>query len=138
MLLLFANLQSSTPVPNTPPLPHGVYSMHSLTASCAEEHVYLGRDNTIELRLCINDNPITHTHIIRCQVQVGASLLDSSISPSLFDLTKTDRLVMAFGQSGLIPGRYKSALIIYDSVREHGVVWSKFMINVSPANLEEI
>ncbi|MEF3074124.1 hypothetical protein V2P20_03710 [Methylobacter sp. Wu1] len=145
MLLLFANLQSSAPVippaANTPPLPHGVYGVASLTSrhksiqhqgTRLEETVYLGHDNTIELVLSVDGQAINRTLITRLQLAMGATVLDSDTAPALFDLTRADRLVMELGGAGLAAGRHAAALIIYDAGDPNGLVWGDLVLVVKP------
>jgi hypothetical protein len=95
-----------------------------------EEIVYLLRDNTIALSLSTDNVAIAHNSITRCQVTVGATLIDSNVSPTWFDLTQTDRLVLKFGASGLTAGRYTATLMIFDATHTLGLVWGQFVILV--------
>jgi hypothetical protein len=123
------------PAPSTPPLPHGVYGLRSLSSiqkigENIKETVYKGRDNTIELVLSVDGKPINHNYITRAQIVMVAAVLDSAVSPVLFDLTNVDRLVMELGGSELIAGHHAATLIVYDSGDPNGLVWGSFNIDV--------
>ena len=96
-----------------------------------EEFVYLGKNNTIELSLAVDGKVIDHTTITRCQIICGETTLDSSVSSALFDLTKTDRLILKFGASSLTPKRYDCSLIIFNASNPLGLGWGKLIITVS-------
>lgn len=95
-----------------------------------EEIVYLLRDNTIVLSLSTDNAAIMHNTITRCQVIVGTTLLDSNVSPALFDLSQTDRLILKFSASGLTRGRYAATIAIFDATHTLGLVWGHFVIVV--------
>lgn len=95
-----------------------------------EEVVYLARNNTIALSLTLDNAAIVHNTLTRAQVLVGATLLDSSVSPALFDLTLTDRLLLKFGASGLTAGRYAATLVVFDATNPLGLVWGDFVVVV--------
>ncbi|MGZ4968057.1 MAG: hypothetical protein ACXV8O_01460 [Methylobacter sp.] len=96
-----------------------------------EEYVYSGRNNTIELALSSDGVDITHTGITRCQVKIGTTVIDSSTSPELFDLTHTDRLILELGSSGLSEGDYTAKLYVYDINNTDGIFWGDFSLTVS-------
>ncbi len=95
-----------------------------------EESVYLGRDNTIVVSLISNGEAIIHNMLNRVQALVGTTLIDSSVSPDLFDLTNADRMILKFGQAGLLVGTYTCRLVVYDNANENGLVWGNFAIVV--------
>lgn len=95
-----------------------------------EEIVYNGRSNTIELSLTSDGVVIAHNTLSRCQVYVGATLIDSNVSPAWFDLTKTDRIILKFGASGLTAGRHTATLVIFDAMNPLGLVWGDLIITV--------
>ena len=98
-----------------------------------EEVVYTGRDNSISLKLSSDDVVINHTAITRCQLRIGSTLIDSNVSPSWFDLTQADRLILKLGASSLIAGRYTATLIIFDPGHSNGLVWDELVITVKAA-----
>ncbi len=94
------------------------------------QDIYIGRDNVIALRLASDNVVIEHNRLSRCQVQVGTTLIDSATSPSLFDLTLPERLLLKFGQSALPEGTYLATLIVFDALHSAGLVWGSFMLRV--------
>lgn len=98
-----------------------------------EEIVYLSNANTIERVLTRNDRALTAAEygaITRCQVLVGATLLDSAVSPTLFDLTQTDRIVLKFGSAALQTGKRLATLVVFDDAHPAGLVWDQFSLTV--------
>jgi len=95
-----------------------------------EEIIYLARDNVVALVLSSDGVAITHNQLTRCQVVVGSVLLDSAVSPALFDLSNTDRLILKFGASALLPGRYLARLTVFDVSHTNGLVWGDFFLTV--------
>ena len=96
-----------------------------------EETVYLARDNVVELALTSDGVAITHNELTRCQVMVGLVLIDSAVSPLLFDLSNVDRLILKFGAAALTAGRYSARLTVFDSTHTNGLVWGDFVLVVS-------
>ena len=96
-----------------------------------EEIVYTARDNTIELSLSTNGEAITHTVITRCQAKVGTTLLDSAVNPTYFDRTHADRIILKFGDAGLIAGIYTAKLYIFDVSSVEGLYWGDFALTVT-------
>jgi hypothetical protein len=96
-----------------------------------EEIVYTARDNTIELSLSTNGEAITHTGITRCQVKVGNTLLDSSVNANYFDRTNADRIILKFGDAGLVAGTYTAKLYIFDVNSIEGLFWGDFALTVT-------
>lgn len=92
---------------------------------------YIARDNTIELALYSNGALITHNGITRCQVLAGSTLLDSSVTPALFDMTNADRIILSFGTSGLVAGNYSATLYVFDVNTPNGLRWDEFLLTVS-------
>jgi hypothetical protein len=95
-----------------------------------EEVVYLGRDNSIALSLSSDGAAIVHNALTRVQVLAGATLIDSAVSPALFDLTKADRITLKFRLAGLTTGRYPCTLVVFDTLNTNGLVWGGFVIVV--------
>jgi hypothetical protein len=92
-----------------------------------EEIIYNNRDNSIALALSADGSTINHASVTRCQVLVGATLIDSQVTPALFDLTAADRLTFKLGAAGLTVGRYTASLIVYDATHTNGIVWGQFV-----------
>jgi len=100
-----------------------------------EETVFLGRNNAIKLQLAVDNVVIDHSSIIRAQVEIrnpsiGTTILDSNISPDLFDLTGTDELTLLFGQSMLAIGRYSATLVVFDTGHINGLIFGNLALNV--------
>lgn len=95
-----------------------------------EEVIYNGRSNTIALSLTSDNAVIVHNTLSRCQVYVDAMLIDSNVSPALFDLTNADRLLLKFGQAGLAAGSHTATLVVFDALNINGLVWDSFVLVV--------
>lgn len=98
-----------------------------------EEVAVLNRDNDIVFELSVF-NPLDPSPApivpIRCQVLAGTTLLDSAVTPSLFDLTVANLLTLKFRQSGLSAGRYPAKLYLFFENKPNGVLWDEFVLNV--------
>lgn len=94
------------------------------------EIVYINRDNVIALSLLSDSVAISHDAITRCQLQVGDTLLDSAVTPDLFDLSNNDKVILKLGASTLTAGRYPAKLIVFDLNNHLGLVWGDFVITV--------
>lgn len=95
------------------------------------ESIYIGRDNTIELALSVDGVDLNHTGIVRCQVKIGSTMIDSDVTPELFDFTHADRLVLMFGDAGLNEGECTAKLYVFDANNQHGLYWGEFQLTVS-------
>lgn len=98
-----------------------------------EEFIELGRDNKVVFELGVldplNSNP-PPVGITRCQVLVGSSLVDSAVTPALFDINTPSIVKLQFATAALPRGRHKSSLYIFDSQNTLGIKWADFMLNV--------
>lgn len=92
---------------------------------------YNGRDNAISLQLTSDNAVITHTGLTRCQLLVGDTMLDSALTPSLFDMTNADRIILNLGGAGLAIGTYAAILYVFDGNGPNGVRWGEFTLTVS-------
>lgn len=90
-----------------------------------EETVYLGRDNSIALKLSSDGVDIAHNEITRCQLRIGDTLIDSNVAPLWFDFAQADRLILKLGASALPIGRYTASLVIFDAGHSNGLVWGE-------------
>ena len=95
-----------------------------------EELVYLDRDNEIVLRLSSDGTTITHSGLTRVQLLVGDTLLDSQVTPALFDFTQADRLILKLGESDLTPGRYAATIYVFDDTHTLGLMWGALIITI--------
>lgn len=96
-----------------------------------EEKTYTNRDNAIVFSLSSDGAVITHTGITRCQVLVGTTMLDSAVTPGLFDLTQADRISFYLGTAGIAPGSYLATLYVFDVNNTRGIRWDEFDLIVS-------
>lgn len=98
-----------------------------------EETIYSGRNNIIGIKLSADGVALTalqYAAITRCQLLVGATLLDSAVTPALFDLTQTDRIVIKPGAATLTEGCHQSWLVIFDADNTLGIVVGELLITV--------
>ena len=97
-----------------------------------EETVYLDRNNTIDLSIANADTGITinHAAFTKIQVEVGETVIDSAANPEFFDLTNQDKLILKFGQTTLLAGKYTAWLVIFDADNTDGLVIGKLTIIV--------
>ena len=95
-----------------------------------EEYVYSKHDNIIALTLSIDGIPIDHIGIAQVELYVGAELISSIDHPTYFDTSNSDKLIIKLSDAGIIPGRYKTRLIIYDLNNPDGLVWGDIMLVV--------
>jgi hypothetical protein len=96
-----------------------------------EEIIYTGRNNEIIFSLSTNGNPINHSLITRCQVKVGATMIDSQTSPNLFSMVNADRIILALGLTTIPAGDYTAKLYIFDLDNIEGVAWGEFDVTVT-------
>ena len=96
-----------------------------------EEIIYTGRDNEIIFSLSTDGNPINHSLITRCQVKVGATMIDSQTSPNLFSMVNADRIILTLGLTTIPAGDYTAKLYIFDLDNIEGVAWGEFEVTVT-------
>jgi hypothetical protein len=122
-----------------------------------EEHVYLGRDNTITLVLRLESQQIahindllsdnsaeSHSHPVITRVRFVVApivddpldlsvTVDSNTQSSLFDFsTNPLLLVVKLGSLALKPGRHLTSVIVHESATPSGVEWGQIMLVVHP------
>lgn len=86
--------------------------------------VYTGRSNTLRLQLTEDGVAIAHNTVSKLAVEVGVTVFDSAINPSLFDLSNASYFVLKLGAAGLSTGVYPARLILYDTgPNQDGLVW---------------
>ncbi len=95
-----------------------------------DEIIYLSRDNAVSLAVMADGAAINHSYITRCILKVGATTLDSSLTPAYFDFTDSTKLTFKLGGAGLSVGRYQTRVIVYDSVHTNGVEVGSFVLIV--------
>jgi hypothetical protein len=90
---------------------------------------------TVNISLTQDGFVIDHSSITRVKLYVGSALFDSQTQPSLFDLTKSDKIIakLANASPALNPGTYTCLLVIYDSVNyAGGYPWDQdFLLHVN-------
>ena len=96
-----------------------------------EEIIYTGRDNEIIFSLSTDGTPINHSLITRCQVKVGATMVDSLTSPNLFSMVNADRIILTLGLTTIPAGDYPAKLYIFDLDNIEGVAWGEFDVTVT-------
>lgn len=96
-----------------------------------EEIAYIARDNTIELSLLSNGEPIVHTGILRCQIAIGNLLLDSATLNDAFDLSNADRIILRLGDTAVVAGDYTAKLYVFDLNSIEGLYWGSFSLTVT-------
>lgn len=100
-----------------------------------EVTVYNGKQNDIKLILSYNGIPLVdHTAVTRVVLKVHTAtpvVVDSSTSPSSFDLTGTDSIALKVGGASIPAGRHKATLTIYDATHTSGRAWPpELLLNV--------
>ena len=97
--------------------------------------VELGANNIVELGLTesgallpATGTGLAYANITSVQIKVGSTLIDSSISPELFDLTPTDKICLLFGEAPLVPGTFYAKLRIFTADAPLGLMWVRFTI----------
>lgn len=98
-----------------------------------EVTVINNRNNPVVLELDYFDPRSSEKRAIiasRCQVLVGATLLDSSVNPDYFDLSQPDFITLKFWSAGLSVGRHPAVLYFFDDGHPLGELWQEFIINV--------
>lgn len=94
----------------------------------AEEAVYNGRDNAIEIELLVDLVRIDHRDISRALVIVAGRTLDSAINPDWIVLGAPDRIVLRLGHAGLAAGRQVAQLVTYDAANPNGLAWEPELV----------
>ena len=97
------------------------------------EVVYLGRDNTIDLKLLADGVAVDLAPVTRMVLMIETTVIDSTTTPSAFDWDTgvTGKIILFLGNTdGLPPGKYKSTLIVYDASNPNGLVWSQFALYI--------
>ena len=95
---------------------------------------YLNRNNTIDIELYNDGVLINHTLLSRVLLIFDSVTIDSTATPTVFDLTHTDKIVFKPGYSAtLVVGAYNVGVITYDPSNPLGVYWNTFRIDVRTA-----
>ena len=96
------------------------------------EVVYLGHDNTIDLKLLADDVTQDITGTTRMTLSFGSTLIDSDVHSGVFDWSDGDgKLYLTLGDETIVAGTYYSELVLYDSVNTDGIVWGSLTIMVT-------
>lgn len=97
--------------------------------------VYAGPTNVINLQLTTDGDVQSLASVTRWQFTIGATTLDSSTSPALFDWT-TSPTTLTIDLSDVADGRYDSCTLTYfDAAAPSGAVWTDSItvfIGISP------
>lgn len=95
------------------------------------ETVYLGHDNTIELRLTIGVVLADITASTKVTTEFGNTVISSISSPDAFDWEQGDgMLYLKLGDENIPIGSYHTILTIYDATNTKGIVWGTFKCKV--------
>lgn len=110
------------------------------------EHVYLGRDNRIDLVLLADGVVSRLDGITKMRLEIGSTVLDSQTCAGVFDWTQTvsaeeaarydgisegdSKVILALGGQEISPGSYEARLILFDSSNPNGLVWGHIPILV--------
>ena len=73
---------------------------------------------------------LSYASITRVQVRVSLTLIDSATSPTLFDLTQPDKILLVFGNAPLAAGTYDAKLRVFTAASVHGLDWINFNLIV--------
>jgi len=91
---------------------------------------WLNRDNVIDIALSDDGVLINHALITRILLFFGTQIIDSAITPSLFDLSSQSKVVFKPGFSGLAIGSYQVGVVTYDVSNPDGLRWGDVVIIV--------
>lgn len=113
------------------------------------EHVYIGRDNAIDVVLLSGDTVVSLASVTRMTLRLGSVIIDSRESPGVFDWATTvsaeeaaasshasegdSKLVVSLGGQDITPDIYEAVLTVYDADHESGIVWGSIPIRVISA-----
>lgn len=107
--------------------------------------LYLNRDNVITLGLLKDKIPVDATTLTRVVLQFdpkagGAVVpIDSNTVPALFDFTTTQQFsgeitgvlkLLLGAMAGVVVGKYKMAVVLYDAANLSGIVWGELDADV--------
>lgn len=94
------------------------------------------RDNTEELVLLEDGEPIDATPVTRIEMDLGATTVDSRTAPDAFEWpvplpfkrpngerTEVQGMRLNLSKSGLSVGKYRGRLVTYDAGHPNGMVW---------------
>ena len=95
------------------------------------EIVYLGHDNSIDLKLLADGAAVDITNTTRMTLEFDATLIDSDLHSDVFDWSVGDgELDLTLGAQTITAGTYFTELVVYDSVNTEGIVWGSFTVKV--------
>ena len=93
------------------------------------EHIYNGRDNTIDLLLKADGSAVDLSSITRMVLYdvAGGWTVDSDESSGSFDWTTgtTGKVIIDAGGAGITAGDYWVKLRVYDATNTNGIVWGE-------------
>lgn len=107
--------------------------------------IYLNRDNVLTFGLLEDKQPFDATIITRVVLQFkpkqsGAVVsIDSAVVPLLFDFTTTQEFsgeitgvlkLMLGAMAGVVIGKYKMTIVLYDVVNTAGIAWAEADVQV--------
>ena len=102
------------------------------------EVFYLDRDNTIDLLLTADGDPVDLSPVSDVILEIDETTIDSDTYPNVFTWTGlgvTGKLVIDLNEAesaSLSAGTYQSRLIIVDPSNSDGIVWGEFTLIIKP------
>ena len=110
------------------------------------EFIYNGRDNTIDLGLVLDGDPVEASvptkWLFVLEDSAGVKITkDSTIETTAFDVTQKERvsgevvsiLILKMGQEGIPAGRYTGVVTSIDPANLNGINWPSFPVTVVAA-----
>ena len=95
------------------------------------EIVYLGHDNSIDLKLLADGVVVDITNTTRMTLAFDTTVIDSDLHSDVFDWSVGDgELNLTLGAETIATGTYYAELVVYDSVNTEGIVWGSFTVKV--------
>lgn len=99
------------------------------------EIIYLGRDNTIDVRLKASGVSQNLTNVVKMQVVFGSGVtIDSLVSPTLFSgVTSTvGEVSFKFGSVTELTANtiYNAEILVYDDQNVNGINWGTIPIKI--------
>jgi hypothetical protein len=101
----------------------------------ATEIIYLGHDNTVDLRLEADGVATDLANVTKITISIGSDLIVSTDSAAgLITWAEagydTGEIRMELGGQDLTPGRYDAPLIVYDAANITGIMWGTVAFEV--------
>lgn len=100
-----------------------------------EEHVYPGRDNTIDLVLKADGEATNLDSVTKITALIGDTLIESEdheAGPIMWGNAgyETGEIRLDLGDQGIAAGRYAASITVYDVENTNGIFWGYVTIVV--------